>query len=150
MLNLPTRLARNSRILQHFPPFPHYRQSTAEFLGAVEQVVVFIDHDLVAVLVAYPLSFGPVVMLLDRDMLPESAMEPIGMFYFPLYWVSGTSELTATAYAWYVRFWMRDPVPAPARRRFPLTSRSQVSRRDQSVALLAWHNEQESTRRGPR
>src|SRR5262245_39415133 len=67
---------------------------------------------MVVLVVLYPLSIGPVIWLVDREMLPERFAEPVAVFYFPLEWAVGSSDATAQIYAWYARLWMRER-PAP-------------------------------------
>jgi hypothetical protein len=61
---------------------------------------------LVAVLVAYPLSWGPVGFLLTHNKLPAWMLEPIITFYTPVL----TAIINAPAWMqpaldWYMNFW---------------------------------------------
>jgi hypothetical protein len=43
----------------------------------------------VVVLVAYPLSWGPILWLNSHDAIPKLAQGPIAWFYYPILWICG-------------------------------------------------------------
>jgi len=63
---------------------------------------------LVALLVAYPLSAGPVTWIDDRYTLPIWTGPAIETVYSPLVWLSRASKPFSDAYGWYVALWMAE------------------------------------------
>jgi hypothetical protein len=57
---------------------------------------------LMAVLVLYPLSTGPVVSLLDDS---ENSDIAIQVLYWPLIWLCERSEAIDAFFEWYVGLW---------------------------------------------
>jgi hypothetical protein len=69
---------------------------------------------LVAVLVGYPLSVGPLQWLDERGMLSDSWDKPTKVFYAPLDWLVRNSEAARAALSWYVGLWVNDLDDDPA------------------------------------
>ena len=74
-----------------------------------------------ALMVAYPLSIGPMERLDDRGQLPSWADKPIAVFDAPLDWIIQHSVAARMAADWYIGLWVADaddsesaPSPAPA------------------------------------
>jgi hypothetical protein len=61
---------------------------------------------LVAVLVGYPLSFGPMQWLFHQGFMPQWAELPCHYFYRPLAWTCGCFQPMRNALDWYVSLWM--------------------------------------------
>jgi hypothetical protein len=64
---------------------------------------------LVAVLVGYPLSIGPVCVVWQRADLPSAAATALNKFYEPLVWGCGQSGITANAVEQYIKLWTGRP-----------------------------------------
>lgn len=63
---------------------------------------------ILAVLLGYPLSFGPAVWWMSRH--PGSPREhQIIVFYTPLFWAADHSDTFADAFSWYDRQWEYHP-----------------------------------------
>jgi len=60
---------------------------------------------LCALLIAYPLSVGPVMMSFERDNPSVSGLLRIRHFYFPLIWASEHCQPIGDSLEWYVRLW---------------------------------------------
>ncbi len=63
-------------------------------------------------LVAYPLSFGPIIWFDSRGLLPEWTYAIFRVYYAPLDWAAEKSVTVVQIYAWYTGFWRADP-PVP-------------------------------------
>jgi hypothetical protein len=64
---------------------------------------------LVAVLIGYPLSYGPVVWLDNTFGVPKSIQPAVGYFYFPLGWLDDNGPQPFNEFMeWYVRLWVRN------------------------------------------
>lgn len=69
-------------------------------------VRLWVAAGMVAALVLYPLSFGPVVWLASREMLPNWTVRIIMFFYYPINWVVRIlPQPIVDAIDWYLRFW---------------------------------------------
>ena len=60
---------------------------------------------LVIALVAYPLSIGPAIWLMDHQVLPSWAIDALRCSYLPLDWLAGQSEWCSLLLFWYLRIW---------------------------------------------
>ena len=60
----------------------------------------------VGLVLAYPLSIGPVVWILSRVNPPEWVLMALQLFYVPLQWACQLFEPAETAVEWYVALWM--------------------------------------------
>jgi hypothetical protein len=65
----------------------------------------WITAALVAVLVGYPLSFGPLAWLITRDLVPEWSASFLNAYTAPLNWAA-QSETVEDVYLWYTSFWV--------------------------------------------
>jgi len=65
---------------------------------------------LVAVLLAYPLSFGPLFWLGRHEMLPESVGEPLMVVYQPIVWlwIEGPNPISEVINS-YLSLWVDHP-----------------------------------------
>jgi hypothetical protein len=63
---------------------------------------------LAVLMVAYPLSVGPVQWLDDRGQLPSWADKPIAVVYAPLDWIIQHSDAARMAAEWYIGLWVDD------------------------------------------
>jgi hypothetical protein len=62
---------------------------------------------LIAVLVTYPLSFGPVNWLVVNDYAPEWLLQPIEEFYWPLALTSAYApQPVGNVLVWYTKLWL--------------------------------------------
>jgi len=59
----------------------------------------------VAVLVAYPLSMGPMLWLSTHGYLSDGARQVLSRLYEPLWVVAGYTPFLKQFLHWYVRFW---------------------------------------------
>lgn len=59
---------------------------------------------LLAVLVLYPLSIGPVFWILVWAGAPQSVLTAVGYYYLPLGIVIGQLETIKNTYVWYIEF----------------------------------------------
>jgi hypothetical protein len=62
---------------------------------------------LLVVLVAYPLSMGPISWIFFH-VLPKSSLPLINALYAPIEWAAGCSPIAGSAAEWYVSLWV-DP-----------------------------------------
>ena len=60
---------------------------------------------LVAVLIGYPLSFGPAIWLTGRGFFRESTIES---FYWPVLWSTAHAESLENAVDWWGSLWVPD------------------------------------------
>src|SRR5262245_31669408 len=83
---------------------------------AIRKCVFMTDHTkpgvafwatvmVVVLLVAYPLSIGPISWLADHGFLPDPVKQPLRYFYYPLAWAVLRSGAAYDIYTWYVRLW---------------------------------------------
>jgi len=64
-----------------------------------------ITADLLAVLVAYPLSYGPVAWMYLHGWLPQGSTEVALRIYRPIEWAADESEQVEIAVDWYCGVW---------------------------------------------
>jgi hypothetical protein len=67
---------------------------------------------LVAVLVGYPLSIGPMAYLAQQPWAFAWSLRYYDLVYWPIMRLARTSEATTTAYIWYTGMWPDDTPPA--------------------------------------
>ena len=60
----------------------------------------------VGLVLAYPLSLGPVAWILNRIEMPEWVMTALVIFYMPLQRLCEVSEPAKTAILWYEALWL--------------------------------------------
>jgi hypothetical protein len=66
----------------------------------------------VGLLVAYPLSIGPVMWLEIRGLIPDWISHGLAIAYLPLVRSAGLTDTTITAYEWYIQLWIGNGPPA--------------------------------------
>jgi hypothetical protein len=66
----------------------------------------------VAVLIGYPLSAGPIAYLETRDLLPSQVTKVIELFYWPLNWIFDHSPESVREAMWsYSKLWIPEDHP---------------------------------------
>ncbi len=58
-----------------------------------------------AVLLLYPLSVGPVALLLKLGVIPASVEPVVRALYAPLNWLGDRSSLVTVLVRWYLELW---------------------------------------------
>ena len=58
-----------------------------------------------ALLIAYPLSIGPLVYLTEKDHIPEEAEDTLSIIYAPILWLMDSSEQVSAGMEVYIGWW---------------------------------------------
>jgi len=65
-------------------------------------------------LFAYPLSVGPVFLLIERDVITEAWDPAVDIYLKPLDWAASRSRIVRRAMTWYMGLWVEpDTSPKP-------------------------------------
>ena len=89
---------------------------------------------LVAVLVGYPLSEGPVLWAINAEWLPRWCDDTI---YEPLFWLSVESDVFCDAMVWYLSWWSdADPPTTPTIPPLPCFAAAEAIRERASADVL--------------
>ena len=79
--------------------------------GKKPTVAFWVTVVVVVVLVAYPLSWGPLVWLDSSHLLPAWTQGFFRVYGVPLVWAGERSTAVLRAYEWYTSFWRRGAPP---------------------------------------